>query len=285
MRLSKFLTTLAVVLTAAFSSTATAQLQPKTGIEPKLFDRTARDREQVVPQVRTLATQSTTYCTQTATNAAAPAVISSMLLTNVAGYMVSSVGAASLTGWTITTSIAPMSYAGKVQVHISDTSGDTAPLCQYLQICGDLWNGSPYCETADGTSASTTIVGETVARITAASFSRITRVRLASCSGVDADDTLFVKQSNHVALKYRISATPTNDIVSVCAYQHMPTTTANAAMRCVPASQLSIDSSLIGNSVNILDADFRVGASLNQCPPENSTIAVWFRASPNATTY
>ena len=273
-----------MALAVSVGSTATAQLQPKTGIEPKLFDRTARDREQVVPQVRTLATQSGLYCTQTATNAAAPAVISTTLLTNVAGYMVSAVGAASLTGWTITTSIAPMAYAGKVQVHISDTAGDTAPLCQYLQVCGDLWNGSSYCETADGTG-STTIVGEAVTRITAASFSRITRVRLGSCSGVDADDTLFVRQSNHVALKYRISSTPTRDVVSVCAYQHMPTTAANAAMRCVPASQLSIDSSLIGNSVNILDADFRVGASLNQCLPENSTIQVWYRASPTVTTY
>lgn len=285
MRLSKFLTIAAVALAAAVSSTAAAQLQPKTGIEPKLFDRTGRDREQVIPQVRTLATQSTTYCTQTATNAAAPAVISTSLLTNVAGYMVSAVGAASLTGWTITTSIAPMAYAGKVQVHISDTAGDTAPLCQYVQLCGELWNGSVDCEEYNGTASSATQVGETVTLLSAGSYSRITRLRLASCSGVDADDTLFVKQTPHIALKYRISNTPTRDVLSVCAYQHMPTTTANAAMRCVPASQLSFDTSLIANSVNILDADFRVGASLNQCPPENSTIQVWYRASPNVTTY
>jgi hypothetical protein len=285
MRLSKFLTILAVALTAAVSSTATAQLQPKSGIEPHLFDRTGRDRDQVVTQVRTLATQSGLYCTQTATNAVAPAVVSTSLLTNVAGYMVSSVGAASLTGWTITTSIAPMAYAGKVQVHISDGGSASTPICQYLQICGDLWNGSPYCETTDGTGASTTIVGETVTRITAASFSRITRVRLASCSSVDVGDTLFIRQSNHIAFKYRISATPTNDVLSVCAYQQMPTTALNAAMRCVPASQLAIDSSLIGNSVNILDADFRVGASFNQCLPENSTIQIWYRATPYGTTY
>lgn len=285
MRLSKFLTIAAVALAAAASSTATAQLQPKTGIEPKLFDRTARDRDQVVTQVRTLATQSGLYCTQTATNAAAPAVISTSLLTNVAGYMVSAVGAASLTGWTITTSIAPMAYAGKVQVHISDTAGDTTPACQYVQICGDLWNGSPKCDTFDGTSVSGTQVGETVTLLSSSSFSRITRLRLSSCSGVDADDTLFVKQTPHIALKYRISSTPTTDVLSVCGYQQMPTTTANAAMRCVPASQLSFDTSLAANSVNILDADFRVGASLNQCLPENSTIQVWYRASPNATTY
>lgn len=285
MRLSKFLTIAAVALAAAASSTATAQLQPKTGIEPKLFDRTARDREQIVPQVRTLATQSTTYCVQTATAAVAPAVISTSLLTNVAGYMISAVGSASLTGWTITTSIAPMSYAGKVQIHLADLGAGSTPACQYVQLCGELWNGSPKCETYDGTGSSATQVGETVTLLSAGSYSRITRLRLASCSSVDASDTIYVKQTPHIALKYRISGTPANDVLSVCAYQHMPTTTANAAMRCVPASQLSFDTSLAANSVNILDADFRVGASLNQCPPENSMIKVWFRASPNATTY
>ena len=74
MRLSKFLTILAVALAASVSSTATAQNQPKTGIEPKLFDRTARLEPYAIPVVRTLPSAAGS-CTLTATQAAASPLV------------------------------------------------------------------------------------------------------------------------------------------------------------------------------------------------------------------
>ena len=272
----------AILATAA---PAYAQLQPSTGIEPKLLDRTGRFQAYTIPQVRTLAAQTGVLCTATSTAlTTVPAVISTTLKANVAGYMVSSAGSASLTGWTVTTSIAPMEYFGKVQVLIADVSGDTTPACRYAEICGDLWNGSSKCEYHNGINTGTTQVGETTWLTSDYGWSRLTRVRVAECTSTDADDVLLVRQTPNISLPRRLSQTPgTTDVLSVCASNFVGS--AAGSIRCVSPSLLSFDTDLEANSVNILDADFRMGAGLTSCPPENSPIQVNYRASPVARTY
>ena len=279
MRLFKFFI-VSVLLASAQVAVAALPTQTKNGAQVSTFDRIGRFDPYVVPQVRTLANGNASQCTVTSTAITTiPAVVSTTLLANVAGFFVSSAGAASLTGWTLTTSIAPMAYSGKVQVGISDVSGDTTPSCRYVELCGDLWNGSQDCEYHNGIASGTAQVGETNFMVSTYSWQRLTRVRVAECTSVDADDVLFVRQTGHIALPRRISSVPaTQDVLSVCASTYAGSSA--AAIRCVAPSLLSFDTSLKANSVFVVDADFRAGSSLAGCPPENSTIQVrYFAAS------
>lgn len=284
MRLFKTLPLLAslVVSQAAFAALPT---QVKDGTEIKQLDRIGRFDPYVIPQVRTLANGNASQCTVTSTAITSiPVAISTTLKASMAGFFVSSVGAASLTGWTITTSIAPMFYSGKVQVGISDAGGGSAPTCRYVELCGDLWNGSYYCEIHNGINSGTAQVGEANFMTSDSSFSRLTRVRVAECTSVDSNDVVFVRQTGHIALPRRISSSPsTQDVLSVCFSTYSGSSASGA--RCVDPSLLSFDTTFRANSVNIVDADFRAGSSLAGCPPENSTFQIRYFASPRAQAY
>lgn len=275
MRLSKFLTILAVALAASVSSTATAQLQPKTGIEPKLFDRTARTITEFYPSVRTLSTAG--LCTITSTNGTL-LPISATRRGGPYGYIVSN-AEASITGMTVTTSIAAMAYAGKVQIGIMDQSSDTTPICSGYRICGDLWNGQPKCEEV--VAGPSTVLSESTRVISTYAYSRITSARVSSCSGWDADDALIVRSTPHLAMNYRIGGSAsTVDMLSVCVTHLLAGT---GVLHCATPSQLSVDTA--ANTVNVLDDAFSMGSDGTSCPQDRSSFTIKYRASPNATTY
>ena len=174
-----------------------------------------------------------------------------------------------------------MAYPGKVQVLITDPSADTTPSCRYIRIRGFGWDGADVTYIANGITSGTAQVGELNYHTTTKSFSQITEVRVAECTGVDADDVLMVRQTPHIALSRKISLGDGayDDVISVCV--HAPT--GAAAIRCVDPALLAFDGA--ANTVNILDADFRDSTSLATCPPDNSTFTIKYRPSKSLATY
>jgi hypothetical protein len=276
--LYSLLITLAIVIPTA----AHPQLQVKTGMEPKLFDRTARTLTEDFHRVRT---NATTSCVETATvTAAVPLATSATQRVNVRGYIVGQAVGGSVTGITLTTSIAPMMYAGKVQLAFSDVSGDTVPVCGGYEIRGDSWNGAPQTEIVNAV-ANVAVVSETLWPISSKSWSRITYVRLSSCGSTDADDLFMVRQTAHVALRYKISTNvTTTDALAVC-LDNIGAGASLANGRCAYPSSLSWDTDADANTVNLLDVDLGPGASVQTCPTDGSAFYVKYRASPSAITY
>lgn len=278
---SRFLPTLTLLSAIAFPALAQAPLQPKTGLEPKLFDRTGRTITEHFPYVRTLATTS---CVETATVVAAiPRATSATQRVNIHGYIVGFAPGLSTTGITLTTSIAPMNYAGKVRIGITDVSNDTRPACLSYRIDGDSWNGTPQSETVVSTSS--VAISETIHPTTSKSWSRITRVRLAGCNEFDADDLVHIRHTAQVALRYRVStAAATSDVISVC-LDNIGTGGSAANSRCAHPSSISFDTDVDANTVNFLDTDLGPGAALLTCPTDGSSFFIKYRASPYAVTY
>jgi hypothetical protein len=263
------------------AQTATAQLQPASGLEPKMLDRTGRTVNEVFPYVRTLATTS---CVQTATvTAAVPYATTTTQRTNVHGYIIGFAPGVAPTGITITTSIAPMMYASKVQIAISDVSGDTVPVCRGYEIRGDGWNGQSQVEIVP--FSTTTVLSETVWPISSKSWSRITYFRLTGCDSMDADDLVMVRQTAQVALNWRVGPTPgTYDVLSVCLTSIGAGATA-VNSRCALPSAFSYDTDIDANTINLLDLDFRLGAAGQTCPTDGSSFLIKYRANPGVRTY
>ena len=281
-RTSLFLTRFFFPIVLAIApAVALAQLQPRGGLEPKMLDRTGRTRTEYFQGVRTLTTGASVdgACTITSTQPASIAAhrISSSVRTGHFGYIVNQLPGASITSADITTAIAPLPYAAKIQIVISDLGSGSTPACTAYRIEGDLWNGSPDFEQL------TTALSESARPTSAKSWSRVTRVYLTGCSGFDASDALFVRVTGNIALGWRVGTTPgTYDVLSVC----MPRLQAGTTqLACVSPSLLSFDTSLTANTVNVVDTDFALGTTQNGCPPDLSDFVVKYRANPGAVTY
>jgi hypothetical protein len=268
----------------ALTFPATAQ---DLGVSSLQLNAVERHNVEVFPMVRTLGNGATisvasTVCAVTSTVGAPPRTISASARTNIAGYLASQAAAGVVTTWSVeSTAIAPMAYAGKVQVGIYDASADTTPTCSGVELYGQTWDGRIVRET----SAAAGIAEATNTRyLSTKSYRRLLRVTLSGCAGVDADDQLLVRQTPHIALSRKVQNSAASggipekrDVDSIC---YIPSSgTANLAIHCMHPLDVSFDGSSDANTFNIFDTDVAIGAAFNSCPGENGTWVVKYNAN------